>query len=170
MAAVAAPVTIFNVIGVFSAVIGLMGFILGNVPKNKVHPEDSSVRVAIALNGNSSGLKHAGGAAPFIQTFNENGGYIGENGYEYTFGFGSYIESGSYHDAVIKQRPYGPGQQATYLQIIPGDNELCIAYIAQTWSDGTHRGWLGDMGKGCDKDWLVIRTPYGVKAIASLSQ
>ena len=147
-----AAATVFNVIGVFSAVVGLVGFTQSNLPNKKVHSGDSSVRVAVALDGveGQSPLRHAPGDAPFIQAYNQNGDYLGDNGMRYG---GPYIKSGTFLDMVIEQGKHGPGEQATILQIIPTTNELCIAYIGQTWADGTHRGWTGDMGKGCDKDW-----------------
>ncbi|KAL9137253.1 MAG: hypothetical protein Q9175_001535 [Cornicularia normoerica] len=71
----AAPVTIFNVISVFSAVIGFVGFMQSNLPDGKPGPMDSSVRIAVALNGDKGvpgALRHAAGNAPLVQAFNEN--------------------------------------------------------------------------------------------------
>ena len=141
--------TIFNVISLFSSGIGLIGFIQSNVPKEESFG-DSSVRVAVALNGHEGvpfALYHAAGPAPIVRVFNENRDHIGESG-DYLME----INSGSYRDIKIDQHR-GPGQQAPWLQITSTPNELCIAYISQTWADGTSRGWVGDMGKGCDRDW-----------------
>ena len=144
-------VTIFNVISVFSAAVGLVGFLQSNFPANRIDPMDSSVRIAVALNGDKGvpgALRHAAGESPLIIAFNENRHYCGKGD-----GKHKYIHSGSFMDIRIEQKKSGPGEQATALQIIPTTNELCIAYIGQTWSDGTHRGWVGDMGKACQRDW-----------------
>ena len=144
-----AAANIYNVIGIISSMIGLVGFIESNVPKGP-RPGDSSVRIAIGLWGNElnlGSLFHAEGEAPHVGAFNEDRQYIGRSETDHQIGPGSFL------DITISQTGTG-GQQATYLQIIPrDDDELCVAYIAQTWADGTVRGWLGDMGKGCDRDW-----------------
>ena len=155
----AAPVTIFNVISTFSAVIGFIGFMQSNVPDGLPGPMDSSVRIAVALNGDKGvpgALRHAAGDAPLINAFNENLHRCGNSEYAGH----PYIKSGSFHDLTVGQSE-GPGEQATSLQIIPTTNELCIAYIGQTWADGSHRGWTGDMGRGCDRDWYYSNIIVG---------
>lgn len=152
--------TIFNVISVMSAAIGLVGFMESNLPDGKRNPMDSSVRIAVALNGDKGvrgALRHAAGEAPLVQAFNENQHLCGAtNNFLHP-----YIHSGSFMDLTVSQSKLGPGEQATSLQIIPTTNELCIAYISQTWADGTHRGWVGDMGKGCDRDWYYSNIILG---------
>lgn len=67
--------TVFNAISVFSAMIGFVGFMQSNLPSNKPNPMDSSVRIAVALNGDKGvpgALRHAAGNAPLIHAFNEN--------------------------------------------------------------------------------------------------
>ena len=149
--------TVFNVISVISAVIGLVGFLENNIPKDK-SLKDSSVRIAVALNGHRGepfALYHAAGPAPIVRAYNENKDYIGMSA-----NFLEEIESGSFRDLRIDQ-DWGPGEQAPWLQIIPTTNELCIAYISQTWADGTARGWVGDMGKACDRDWYYSNIIVG---------
>ncbi|KAF6229672.1 hypothetical protein HO173_011318 [Letharia columbiana] len=153
--------SIFNVISVFSAVIGFVGFMQNNLPHDP-GPMDSAVRVAVALNGDKGepgALRHAAGEAPLINAFNENQNWCGSSSDDDH----QYITSGSFKDMTIWQSRHGggPGEQATALQIIPTTNELCIAYIAQTWADGTHRGWTGDMGRGCDRDWYYSNIIVG---------
>ena len=161
MAAVAAvgAVSIFDVIGVFSATIGLIGFLENNFPKLTAPTNmDSFVRIGIAMNGvggEYDKLYHAAGTAPLIHAFNEAKDHIGSSQDE------EYIESGSFRDITIWQERLGPGDQATWLQIISTANELCIAYIGQKWADGTIRGWIGDTGKGCGRDWYFSNIIVG---------
>ena len=122
-------------------------------------PLDSTVRIAVGLNGDrgwSGSLRHAAGNAPLINAFNENQNHCGSSDNRH-----DYITSGSFQDVTIWQSKVGPGEQATSLQIIPTKNELCIAYISQTWADGTHRGWIGDMGRGCGRDWYYSNIIVG---------
>lgn len=129
----------------FSGATNLVGLLDDNLPKVKHHTRDSSVRIAVALNGDKgipSALRHAAGEAPLVQAFNKNQHLCGTN----EDWDPPYIHSGSFLDMVVHQRD-GPGEQATSLRIIPTTNELCIAYITQEWADGSHRGWLGDMGR-----------------------
>lgn len=88
--------------------------------------------------------------------FNENQNLCGSSDKD----FHEFITPGSFVDIVIKQKE-GPGEQATSLQIIPTTNALCIAYITQTWADGTHRGWMGDIGRGCHKEWYYSNMVVG---------
>ncbi len=153
--------SIFNIIGVFSAGLGLIGFVKSNMPKPlDVKPTDSTVRIAVGLNGDKGvpgALRHAGGDVPLILAYNENQNLCGfSSAYDHTV-----ISSGSFRDIIIRQDEYGPGEQATYLQIIPTTNELCIAYISQTWADGGQRGWVGDMGKGCYRNWYYSNIIVG---------
>lgn len=85
-------------------------------------------------------LSYADGGAPTVVAYNENHDRIGSSCHN------DYIESGSFLDLTAYQDE-GNGQQPTTLQARGTDDELCIAYIAQTWPDGTSRGWLGDMGR-----------------------
>ena len=152
-------VTIFNVISVISAAIGFVGFMQSNLPSNVIGPMDSSVRIAVALNGDKGvpgALRHAAGETPIIIAFNENNHYCGSSGQQHH----PYITSGSFRDIKVDQSD-GPGEQATSLQIIATTNELCIAYIGQTWADGAHRGWTGDMGKACNRDWYYSNIIVG---------
>ena len=148
-----------DVIALVAGVIGFISFLPNNLPKNPT-VMDSSVRIAVALNGDEGtpgALRHAAGPAPLVQAFNENQNLCGsskDSGYPD-------ITSGSFVDLTVWQWDLGPGEQATTLQIIPSTNELCIAYISQTWADGTHRGWLGDMGKGCDRAWYYSNVIVG---------
>ena len=153
--------TILKVISLISSAIGLVGFLESNIPHGFIaSPLYSSVRIAVALNGDKGepgALRHAAGEAPLVNAFNENQHLCGQTGdLDHP-----YINSGSFYEMIIGQGTLGPGEQATYLQIIPTTNELCIAYISQKWSDGTSRGWVGDMAKGCGRDWYYSNVVVG---------
>ena len=112
------------------------------------------VRIAA---GKADGLSASEGTVPTIFAYNEQKGFIGQ----YSSGSGSpTVEAGSFLDVTVDQSvtddhaDVGSGQQPTYLQLIASDNAICIAYIAQTWSDGTKRGWVGDVGKACGQNWF----------------
>lgn len=65
----------FNFISVISAAIGFVGFMQSKLPDGKPGPMDSSVRIAVALNGDKGelgALRHAAGDPPLIQAFNES--------------------------------------------------------------------------------------------------
>ncbi|CAF9938704.1 MAG: hypothetical protein ALECFALPRED_007823 [Alectoria fallacina] len=123
--------TFLKVIGLISQAVGLVSFLETNIPHVAVaNPLDSYVRIAVALNGDkgiAGALRHAAGEAPLINAFNENQHLCGQTGdFDHP-----YINSGSFYEMTVEQRKLGPGEQATYLQIIPTTNELCIAYISQ---------------------------------------
>jgi hypothetical protein len=101
----------------------------------------STVRIAVGLH-NTDDL---GGNVPGVQLWNENGEPLGSAGVS-----NDKFGSGTFTDIVVNQKS---NQQPTNLQIQGGSDSICIAYIGHTWPDGTKRGWLGDMGRYCDKQW-----------------
>jgi hypothetical protein len=106
-------------------------------------PGSSSViRVAAALNG-PNGLTNADGGIQSVRLYNDNEELIGNRG-------GDFIESGGFHDFVIKQPN---SQQATYAAIAATDNAICVPYVTATWADGSKYGWTGDWGYACGLDW-----------------
>ena len=112
------------------------------------------VRIAV---GKADGLSASEGTVLTMFAYNEQKGFIGQ----YSSGSGSpTVEAGSFLGFPIDQgvtddsANKGSGQQPTYLQLIASDNAICIAYIALTWSDGTKRGWVGDVGMACCQNWF----------------
>lgn len=140
-----AGMIVMEVIGVIGAIIDLTGFVQDNLPSH-TSPKDSKVRVAVGLNGVGGGLTHAAGNAPSVVAFNEFRDPIG-----ITRG-NPYIPDGGFLDLHV-HHSRGPGQQPTTIQLRATDTDICVAYVSQTWPDGQARGWLGDMGKACDRDW-----------------
>ena len=126
------------VIGLVFGIIGLVGVAENSVPPRQPNLMDSTVRLGVALKGDEGQpgvLRRTAGDAPLVHAFNENQNLCGSSDKD----FHEFITPGSFVDIIIKQEE-GPGEQATSLQIIPTTNALCIAYIAQMWADGEHRG------------------------------
>lgn len=127
--------------------LGIIGLL---VPDSDNRPDylaegHSLVRIGIGLN--SSTGRDLGGNIPSINVFNEEiieiGGAQGSSA--------SYLGAGKYVTIPVYQNE--TYQQPTYLEVAGGPDPVCIAYVAQTWSDGTQLGWLGDMGKFCGASW-----------------
>jgi hypothetical protein len=111
----------------------------------------SIVRVCAALYEDISDF---GGDTPGITLWNEDGKRLGS-----TIPSTEQVEAGSFVDIVVPINP--PNQQPTYLKIEGGANSVCVAYISHTWPDGTKRGWLGDIGKQCGKQWYYSDIEVG---------
>jgi hypothetical protein len=131
---------ILNVLGLIS------GLVLGIIPLSLPLPEiqsgpQSIVRVAIGLSDNSQ----LGGDIPGITVWNENGDRLGSVNPS-----SNKVEVGSYVDITVSQ---SSNQQPTYMRVEGGSDSICVAYLGHSWPDGTKRGWLGDMGKLCNKQW-----------------
>ncbi|KAL2056617.1 hypothetical protein ABVK25_003011 [Lepraria finkii] len=130
--------------GMFMRLLSIVSFIENQVPNN-LHPgEHSSIRVQVALDGPAyDGMAQT----PLDLAFNENRGWIGHSDWDDD----NKIRSGAFRDFIVMQEE-GKSQQATYL--LAESDGICIANIAQTWADGTHRGWLGDFGAFYGMNWL----------------
>ena|ERR1700753_861357 len=136
--------------GLIIDVIALIGDsllgILQLVPldSNKVSSgAQSIVRIGIGL---YDGVNILGGDTPGITVWNEDGDRLGT-----TQASTQQVKDGSFVDIIVPQNP--PNQQPTYLKVEGGRNSICMAYISHTWPDGTKRGWLGDIGNMCDKQY-----------------
>ena len=150
MSAVSAGGAILKAVSFVSGLLGISNFLRNEIASSdSKDPGDSVVRVAVALNSmGSRGLQEADGMSPSILAFNEDRQHIGDTAWWEN----RKIVSGSYKDIIVHQWR-GRGQQATWLQVCATNDGLCIPYITQTWSDGTERGWLGDIGHLCNQSW-----------------
>ena len=138
-----------QVISVVSGAVGIFQFLQSLFPPPPHVPGSTShIRIGVGLDGTFNGqtLSASEGAVKGIRVYNEDQILIG------TGKGGGVIPSGGYQDISIDQSK-GPGQQPTYLQLNAGTDALCMAYITQQWPDGTQRGWSGDMGRQCGRDW-----------------
>ena len=141
-----------DVIGVVSGVLGIVSFFQSLFPPSPStinQAGSSNLRIAAGMNG--KGLSEANGHIGIINLYNENQEKISYNPYEDNpfGGSESEVNSGSFTDFTLDCS----GQQPTYVQIFGTGDAICIAYIAQTWPDGTQRGWSGDVGMLCDQSY-----------------
>lgn len=116
--------------------------ILPLIESNSAPGAQSIVRIGIGM---FNGSDNFGGDVPAITVWNEDGKRLGKAQPKGT------IESGSFADVVVPQS--SANVQPTYVKVEGGSNSICIAYIGHAWPDGTKRGWLGDMGKHCNRQY-----------------
>jgi hypothetical protein len=166
---------VIGVVSFVSSVLGIVGFVQNNLPAAP-DSDHSSLRIAVGLS------ESAQGNTPYIAVFNEHKEFAGYWDWtDYLFGTGqSYINLGSFVDISVTQScpACQPGQQATYVQLYQqeqGADAICIAYLSQTWADGGHRGWLGDIGRLCGAAWyysdIIVgdtSNPYKVRSPISI--
>ncbi|KAF2463777.1 uncharacterized protein BDR25DRAFT_347010 [Lindgomyces ingoldianus] len=135
--------------------LGIIGLLFphGDASTSYLAQGHSLVRVGIGLNSSTS--EGLGGTVPSIRVYNEEVIPIGRaSGSNLTnIGAGKYITI-----PVIQNMTY---QQPTYLEVAGGPDAVCVAYLAQTWSDGTQVGWLGDIGKFCGAKWYYSNLYVG---------
>lgn len=138
-----------QVIGVVSSAIRIFQFLQSLFPPQTTPSAATShIRIGVGLNGYYQGqyLSDSDGAVKGIRVYNEDKQLIGTGKGD------GVIPSGGYQDISINQSKR-PGQQPTYLQLNAGTNALCMAYVTQQWPDGTQRGWSGDWGHQCGRNW-----------------
>jgi hypothetical protein len=102
----------------------------------------SVVRVAAGL----ADSPKLGGNIPGITVWNDVGKRLGSVGLS-----GGQVAAGSFVDITVPQNV--PGAQPTYVRVEGGRDSVCVAYIGHVWPDGQKRGWLGDMGKLCRREF-----------------
>lgn len=137
MAAAAISVGV-DVISVVSGAFGIYSFAKDQMPSKPEDPAANSyLRVQV---GSGANVPNSGGTLGAIKVYSEDQVLVGAGS-----GDGN-IPYGSFQDIRVDMH-YGPGQQPTYVQVNALDDGVCIAYMIQTWPDGTQRGWLGDMGE-----------------------
>ena len=156
------PVTIFFIvassIGIVSSGIGIgattNAFSKIGIPPSSMPPpkRNTVVRVGVGLNNvviPDHPLVDSEGPSPMVVAFDENDGYVGMSNWAKR----GHINNGGYFDIEVfhlKEREF---TQATNLQIIAQDGPICVAYILETWSDDTHRAWVGNQGPACGYEW-----------------
>jgi hypothetical protein len=162
MASAAARVAV-EVFGLlFGTILGIVDLVLPppGIPVDFLSQGHSLVRVGIGMNSSSKDVT-PGGTVPSVQIFNEDKTRIGQavGSMSHKVGEGAFVDVPVFHDANYTF------QQPTYLEITGGPDAVCVAYIAQSWADGTQLGWLGDMGKFCGEKWyysnLYVSTKNG---------
>jgi hypothetical protein len=131
--------------GVFSGLIGILGFIQSNIP-DRPNQHETKFRIHVALDNARSGPSNAGGDAPDIRVWNQAGQFLG----------GAYdpgkISSGSFRDVTVRlSQPHQP----TYALFTGNNDAICIAYITNSWADGQQYAWVGNWadGSSCRQSW-----------------
>lgn len=102
----------------------------------------STVRIAAGL----ADSPKLGGDIPGITVWNDVGKRLGSMGAP-----GGQVQAGSFVDITVPQNV--AGAQPTIVRVEGGSDSICVAYIGHVWPDGQKRGWLGDMGKLCNKEF-----------------
>jgi hypothetical protein len=111
---------------------------------------NSLVRLGIGLNANTAINDTMGGRVPSIKVYNEHKDLIGSAPSPNS----SHVGPGGWVTITVNQQGAGKSQQAAFLEVAGADGDpVCIAYIGQTWSDGTRLAWVGDIGSYCKKTW-----------------
>lgn len=98
--------SLIDIFGVFSGVIGFIGFLQSNLPA-QADQGDSSVRIAVALN--MGGLTNADGTTPTIWAYNENMEWIGVSTDT------PYISQGNFQDIKSFNKPVSSEGNRTVL-------------------------------------------------------
>ena len=160
-----------NVVSLISGdILGVLGLLASSdiIPVDPLTQGHSRVRIGIGLSTNTNNSiegKYMGGTIPSLEVFNENRVPIGMA----RSWNKSWVEAGQFIDITVTQNQ--TFQQPTYLQVAGGPSEVCIAYLGQTWADGTKLGWLGDIGRYCGAKWyhsnLYVETVNGTMYKAS---
>jgi hypothetical protein len=158
-----------EVFGLFAdGILGLVDLLLPppEIPTSPLQQGHSLLRFGIGLN--SSVSQSLGGTIPSVKVWNEEGILMGS-----AVGSPSRdIKPGTFQTVEVFHNDSYLYQQPTYLEISGGSDAVCLAYIAQTWPDGTQLGWLGDMGKYCGTQWyysnLFVSTKNGTYKVRDL--
>ncbi|KAH7348012.1 hypothetical protein BKA66DRAFT_477677 [Pyrenochaeta sp. MPI-SDFR-AT-0127] len=110
---------------------------------------NSRVRLGFGFNPNRKVINDTmGGRVPSIRVYNDHAKRIGMA----SSPIDSIAVAGQWIDITVVQDV--KFQQPTFLEVDAMDKDLvCLAYIGQTWSDGTKLGWLGDIGRFCGTAW-----------------
>lgn len=134
------------------------------IPTSPLQQGHSLLRFGIGLNSTAS--TSLGGIIPSVKVWNEEGVFIGA-----AIGSSvSDIQPGTFKTVEVRHNDSYLFQQPTYVEVSGGSDAVCVAYMAQTWADGTQLGWLGDMGRYCGKEWyyssLFVSTKNGTYKVS----
>jgi hypothetical protein len=130
--------------GVFTGILGVLGFIQSNIP-DRPNQRETKFRIHVALDG-PNGPSNAGGDTPDIRVWNEAGQFIGA-----TYDPGK-VRHGSFRDVTVR---LSQPNQPTYALFTGNDDAVCIAYITNSWADGQKYAWVGNWADrwACKQSW-----------------
>jgi hypothetical protein len=133
------------VLGVIGLVSELIFGVIQLVPPTGDPPNGgSTIHIGVGLHELND--PDSGGDVPGIGLWDEEGGTVG-----HVYSRDTKIKAGTFANLYVPQSP--PNSQPTYVRVEGGADSICIAYIGHTWPDGSKRGWLGDIGQLCGKQY-----------------
>lgn len=148
-----------DIIGFVSGVLGIYSFATELFP-SEPGGESATVRIAVGLSGTDGDdgpLEGPDGSVKSVRIYNNQGEFLSSGPDDQG------IDDGGYTDITLKQ---GITQQAPYVQIRVGDDEnICLAYVSVTFSDGQQRAWDGSWAPEFGLAWyysgiLVSSNPF----------
>ena len=149
-------------LGLVSAIIGLITASKANQPKE--HWGGTIVRMQAGLDQPPGYgfpvVSNAGGDVPVMIGFNFRGEYVGDSK-RIDAANANYLHEGAFTDINIPHVEDKKTQQVPLLQVLAGDNAVCVAYLGVVWADDTKLGWLGDMGYWCGGEWSYSKIIVG---------
>ena len=113
---------------------------------------ETVVRIGVGESWDRFGKRlNLGGNTPDVRIFDSAGRSIGKKANDKWLAV-----EGNFHDLSIKpedERSSG-NRHGEYLSVSAnGNNAICIAYVAVTWTDDQNKLWLGNWGAECGGAW-----------------
>ncbi|KAK4631167.1 hypothetical protein CLAFUR4_03779 [Fulvia fulva] len=138
--------------GPLGDVLGVIDFIADKIP-------DASDVGGTVVQIGTSGERHDGEDF-VVWTFDSMNKVLGSSSVD-----PGMIKAAGYRDIQVHQH-MGDQAQGQYVDIIAGDDEICISYILATYPSGPSgpRAWLGDVGAMCGQAWEHSSTTYSAAA------
>ncbi|KAL4916770.1 hypothetical protein BDW62DRAFT_211739 [Aspergillus aurantiobrunneus] len=134
---------VVEAIGVTAGILGIVQFGMNNFV-DTTEP-GSTIKVAIALDGEGGGTEDAGGDLPDVRIWNDFGEYKAMT-----------ADPGSVGDGTVGTIEIDHDQQGVYSLFSANNDAICIAWVTTTWSDaagGNKFAVSGDYGEACGGTW-----------------
>ncbi|KAL2870153.1 uncharacterized protein BJX67DRAFT_370502 [Aspergillus lucknowensis] len=135
--------SVVEAIGVVSGILGIIQFAADNF--GDTTEPGSTVKVAVALDGEAGGTSNAGGDLPDVRVWNEFGDFLAITS-----------DPGTLSDGTVGTVEVDHEQQGSYSLFSANDDAICIAWVTTTWSEaagGNKFAVSGDYGAECGANW-----------------
>ncbi|KAL4880359.1 hypothetical protein BJY04DRAFT_80531 [Aspergillus karnatakaensis] len=135
---------IIQAIGVVSGILGIVNFGISNF-KDTTEP-GSTIKLAIALDGEPGGTTDAGGDLPDVRVFNNFGEFKG-----------MVADPGHVDDGSVGTIEIDHENQGVYSLFSANNDAICIAWATVSWSEasgGNKFAVSGDYGEACGGTWF----------------
>ncbi|KAL2822688.1 hypothetical protein BDW59DRAFT_101782 [Aspergillus cavernicola] len=132
-----------NAIGVISGFMTIVSFSQDNF--GDTSDPGSTIKVAVALDGDNGGTIDAGGDLPDIRVWNDFGDFKAITN-----------DPGTVTDGTVGTVEVDHEQQGVYSLFSANNDAICIAWVTTTWSDaagGNKFAVSGDYGAECGGTW-----------------